>query len=72
VLDTYPSLGRGGVHMQPRERLALALARRGMAPGGMLAVVTAEDAAAVRAGCAELGLVEGVWDNGTPVVAPSR
>jgi hypothetical protein len=72
VLDTYPSLGRGGVHMQPRERLALALARRGMAPGGMLAVVAAEDAAAVRAGCAQLGLAEGVWDNGTPVVAPSR
>jgi hypothetical protein len=43
-----------------------------MAPGGMLAVVTAEDAAAVRAGCAQLGLAEGVWDNGTPVVAPSR
>jgi uncharacterized protein DUF6885 len=72
VLDTYPSLGRGGVHMQPRERLALALARRGMAPGGMLAVVAAEDAAAVRAGCAQLGLAEGVWDNGTPMIAPSR
>ncbi|HEY2180348.1 MAG TPA: hypothetical protein VGH09_01615 [Solirubrobacteraceae bacterium] len=72
VLDTYPSLGRRGVHMQPSERLALALARRGMAPGGILAVVAAEDAAAVRAGCAQLGLAEGVWDNGTPMVAPSR
>ncbi len=72
VLDTYPSLGRRGVHMQPRERLAPALARRGMAPGGMIVAVAAEDAGAVRAGAAELGLVEGVWDNGTPVREPSR
>ena len=28
VADTYPSLGHGGVHLQPRERLAAALARR--------------------------------------------
>ncbi|HEX3452377.1 MAG TPA: hypothetical protein VHS26_03675 [Solirubrobacteraceae bacterium] len=72
VLDTYRSLGRDGVHVQPRERLAGALQRPGMAPGGTLAVVAADDAAAVRAGCAQLGLAEGVWDNGTPVVAPSR
>jgi len=58
--------------MQPRERLALALARRGMAPGGMLAVVAAEDAATIRAGVRTARAAEGVWDNGTPVVAPSR
>ncbi len=72
VLDTYPSLGRGGVHLQPRERLARALARPEMAPGGMIAAVAAEDAAAARAGAARLGLIERVWDNGTPVREPSR
>jgi hypothetical protein len=72
VLDTYRSLGRDGVHAQPRERLASALQRPGMAPGGMLAVVAVEDAEAIRAGAARIGLVEGVWDNGTPVRAPAR
>lgn len=72
VLDTYPSLGQRGVHWQPRERLAPALARDGMAPGGMIAAVAAEDAGAVRAGAAALGLVEGAWDNGTPVRERAR
>jgi len=65
VADTYPSLGDGGVHMQPRERLATALERRDMPAGGMLVVVAAEDAASVRAGARTLGLHEGIWDNGT-------
>jgi hypothetical protein len=65
VADTYPSLGDGGVHMQPRERLATALERRDMPAGGMLVVVAAEDAASVRAGARALGLREGIWDNGT-------
>ncbi|HXP38575.1 MAG TPA: hypothetical protein VN817_12495, partial [Solirubrobacteraceae bacterium] len=39
VADTYRSLGRDGVHVQPRERLARALERPGMAPGGMIVVV---------------------------------
>jgi hypothetical protein len=65
VADTYPSLGSGGVHMQPRERLAAALERREMPAGGLLVIVCAEDAAAVRSGAAALGLVEGIWDNGT-------
>lgn len=71
VLDTYAALGHGGVHMQPRERLARALTREGMAPGGMIAAVAADDAAAVRAGAQALGLDERVWDNGTPLVAPA-
>jgi hypothetical protein len=66
VADTYRSLGRGGVHVQPRERLARALARPGMAPGGMIAVVASEDADAVRSAVVSSGLREGVWDNGTP------
>ncbi len=65
VLDTYPSLGLGGAHLQPRERLARALARPGMAPGGIVAAVAAQDAGTVRAGAARLGLIERVWDNGT-------
>jgi hypothetical protein len=66
VADTYRSLGRDGVHVQPRERLARALERPEMTPGGMIAVVTRADAAAVRAALAESGLCEGAWDNGSP------
>jgi len=65
VADTYPSLGAGGVHLQPQERLAAAIERRDMPAGGMLVVASAEDAPAVRSGAGALGLVEGVWDNGT-------
>jgi hypothetical protein len=67
IADTYPSLGDRGVHMQPQERLAAALERADMPAGGMLAVVSAGDAAAVRAGAHELGLREEIWDNGTIV-----
>lgn len=66
VADTYRSLGREGVHVQPRERLARALARPGMAPGGMIAVVARADAGAVRSALAPSGLREGIWDNGSP------
>ncbi|HSZ15399.1 MAG TPA: hypothetical protein VK790_15295 [Solirubrobacteraceae bacterium] len=71
VADTYPALGDRGVHLQPQEHLAAALERRDMpgssskVAGGMFAVVSADDAAAVRAGAAELGLAEGIWDNGS-------
>jgi hypothetical protein len=65
IADTYPSLGRGGVHVQPRERLTRALQRPGMAPGGVIAVVADEDAAAVRDAAEQLALQQGVWDNGS-------
>ncbi len=80
VADTYPSLGNGGVHMQPAERLAAAIERRdrsrealavgehprfGQPAGGVVVVLAADDAARVRAGARELGLHEGIWDNGT-------
>jgi hypothetical protein len=65
VADTYPSLGRRGVHVQPAERVALALQRPQMASGGLVVVVASEQAAALRAGAAELGLSERAWDNGT-------
>jgi hypothetical protein len=67
IADTYPSLGNDGVHLQPQERLAAALERADMPAGGMLAVLSAEDAAAIRAGARELGLSEQIWDNGTIV-----
>jgi hypothetical protein len=66
VADTYPSLGSGGVHLQPAERLARAIERRDLPAGGMIVVVADEDAPAVRSGAAAAGLLEGLWDNGTP------
>ncbi len=65
VADTYPSLGAGGVHLQPQEGLAAAIERRDMPAGGMLVVAFAQDGPALRSGAEALGLVEGVWDNGT-------
>jgi hypothetical protein len=65
VADTYSSLGQGGVHLQPQERLAVALQRPDMSAGGMIAIACAEDAPTVRSGAGTLGLVEGLWDNGT-------
>ncbi len=65
LADTYPALGDRGVHLQPRERLAAALARPEKPAGGIIVVVSAEDAPTVRAGAAELGLSEHAWDNGS-------
>jgi hypothetical protein len=65
LADTYPSLGSGGIHVQPEERLAAAIERRDMPAGGLIVIALAEDAATVRAEAAAEGLVEGAWDNGT-------
>jgi hypothetical protein len=65
LADTDPSLGAGGVHLQPRERLAAAIERRDMPAGGVLAIVAAEDVPALRSGADTLGLVQELWDNGT-------
>jgi hypothetical protein len=65
LADTYPSLGGGGVHMQPEGRLAAAIARPDMPSGGVVAVVAGEDAETFRRGVAALGLRESIWDNGT-------
>jgi hypothetical protein len=70
VADTYPSLGDHGVHLQPQEHLAAALERRDMPAGGVLAVVSSDDAHAVQEGAHELGLREEMWDNGT--IAPGE
>ncbi len=66
VADTYPSLGNRGLHVQPSELLAAAIARRERPAGGLIVVCFTEDAPAVRAAAADLGLSEGIWDNGTP------
>jgi hypothetical protein len=65
LADTYPALGDGGVHLQPAERLAAAIDRRDKPAGGVIAVVSVQEAPAFRAGTAELGLREELWDNGT-------
>lgn len=65
VADTYPALGDRGVHVQPSERLVAAIERRDMPAGGVIAVVGASDAPALRAGTDALGLREELWDNGT-------
>jgi hypothetical protein len=66
VADTYRSLGGEGVHLQPEERLASAIDRRDMPAGGIIVVAAADDAPAVRSGAAAVGLLESLWDNGTP------
>ena len=38
-----------------------------MAPGGLIVIPFAEDALAVRAGAAAIGLTEALWDNGTVI-----
>jgi hypothetical protein len=65
LADTYPALGRRGVHLQPRELLAAAIERRDMPAGGVIVAAFVKDAPAVRAAAAALRLREGAWDNGT-------
>ncbi len=72
VADTYPSLGNGGVHMQPAERLAAAIERRDKPAGGVVVVLAAADAARVRVDARAQGLHEGIWDNGTVLAEMGR
>jgi hypothetical protein len=65
LADTYPSLGDHGVHLQPEERLASAIARPDKPAGGVIAVTVARDAPRLRERAAALGLREELWDNGT-------
>jgi len=64
VLDTYPSLGWGGYHLQPASAVAQALARPGeSSQGGILCVARTE--AALRVALGESGFALGDWDNGS-------
>ncbi|PXY28143.1 DUF6885 family protein [Prauserella muralis] len=69
IADTYPSLGRRGVHLQPAGHVAAALRREGMAPGGLLLVVPAAEAPAARDVVERAGLHPRLWDNGSPAPA---
>lgn len=66
LADTYPALGNRGVHRQPRERLAHAIARPDIPAGGVIAVLAAGEAERLRAATAAAGLREELWDNGSP------
>ena len=61
VADTYPAIGRGGVHLQPVEAVASALEGRGV-------LVIAEPDVARRVADAAGGAGE-LWDNGSPMPA---
>jgi hypothetical protein len=65
IADTYAALGRLGVHLQPRARVAAALRREGMTEGGALLMVPAGRARAVAEALRAAGLEPGVWDNGS-------
>ncbi|MEU3270800.1 hypothetical protein ABZ639_08125 [Saccharomonospora sp. NPDC006951] len=66
VVDTYPSLGERGLHVQPIECVAAALRRERMNPGGLLLVVPAEDVPYTRYLVLAAGLRPRLWDNGSP------
>jgi hypothetical protein len=66
VADTYRSLGWEGIHVQPVERLAHALARTGSGrPSGVLLVVAADEAPRVEQELRSAGLELRTWDNGS-------
>jgi hypothetical protein len=65
VRDTYPSLGLGGFHLQPTRAIARALLRGDGREGGVIAVVSPRQVAAIEAFAREAGLEVGVWDNGS-------
>jgi hypothetical protein len=67
VADTYRSLGWEGLHLQPIERLAAALARAdsGLPPKGVVLVAGADDASDVERRLRAEGLEIATWDNGS-------
>lgn len=71
VADTYPALGNNGLHLQPQGRLAAAIDRRDKPAGGIIVVVSQQEAQGLREGAAALGLREELWDNGTLTEAPN-
>jgi hypothetical protein len=65
ITDTYETLGVRGVHLQPIERVAAALRREGMTPGGALLMLPGARRDAVASTLTRGGLELGVWDNGS-------
>lgn len=65
ISDTYETLGLHGVHLQPIERVAAALRREGMTPGGVLLMLPGDRRDAISSTLTRAGLELGVWDNGS-------
>jgi hypothetical protein len=63
IRDSYPSLGWGGLHLQPPAAVAQALIRGDGRQGGVLAVLEPEAGVAVRRRASELGLSSEMWEN---------
>lgn len=67
IADTYPTLGPGGLHLQPIERVAHALRRPDIpGDGGVLVYIGRDAADDLRAHLEAAGLRLGLWDNGSP------
>jgi len=63
VVDSYPSLGEAGLHLQLLDRLTLALRRERLGrPGGLLLTVPEADADRVAGLITSAGLRVGGWD----------
>ena len=71
IRDSYKSFGWDGYHLQPESAIHTGIVRANDSrDGGVILVVPTADLEAVETGLADLGLEEGVWDNGseyTPV-----
>lgn len=65
--DTYPSLGSGGIHLQPCDAVAASL-RRDDSPysGGILVLVPSSASSTIEGMAEACGLTTAMWDNGTP------
>lgn len=64
--DTYPTIGAGGVHLQPQEAVNASLRGDGGLGRGVLCLVPIQEARRFRAGLADARLTEGFWENGSP------
>lgn len=72
VADSYRSLGCAGLHLQPVERVAQALAREDSeAQGGMLLVVEAGQEASAGRMIEAAGLTRKLWDNRSRPATPA-
>jgi uncharacterized protein DUF6885 len=65
VVDSYPTLGWLGRHLQPPAAVAAALGRGDGREGGVLGVAARERAGALEELARGIGLEIGFWDNGT-------
>ncbi|MDQ6822257.1 MAG: hypothetical protein M3076_18270 [Actinomycetota bacterium] len=73
VADTYRALGWDGLHVQPIEGLAHALARTGSnRPSGVILVASSEEAADVERRIGDAGLEMRTWENGSPDMTQAR